>query len=450
MPTRIYFLGPETLRRQVEVHFYSIVPLSECSTRESSDMSDPMQGVEANDKRVNVSGVVRQENAFDVGRDMIEDIKEEILNGIEAKLPPLLSPLRDAIQDLRAATLGQSNDPSTQLPPTDENKEDGRLQDEVAALSVQSHTLQDINDGLEKATQQLKLELLQKERELGQRDRKIREMELKNKKLHSIILDTGSKEVELDDEEISKAFGNLDHRILQLVKKSYCNHAAKPSKHEQIYPSLSAENKDLFVRALIADILWNRLFAPGYLPWGFREKKDAYFANLESDFLKSGKIPEEDVIEWRVRTASIAQLLDSEEENPRMYSENLAAEIRQKLTAYATFGGRDGASRRNAREAGTALIEICKEAYRLAALFCRTKTEYTWQQRPTSNDLHAFKGDEYEIVGSHGEKGKPGPKILHDATQVRTVFGGVLKGSGDSKRIKDESVRLTKSYYLLF
>ena len=136
--------------------------------------------------------------------------------------------------------------------------------------------------------------------------------------------------------------------------------------------------------------------------------------------------------------------MDSDGDYLRIGSRNLAKGLGVKIGAYATFSDRDV---EKAEGAEKALTEICTEAYHIAMLFCRTKTEFRWLQDPQIAQGRHFEEGQYEIVGS--EKGRDGPKTMREARDILTVFGGVIKGAGDSKRIREEHVYLTKSYLML-
>ena len=161
---------------------------------------------------------------------------------------------------------------------------------------MRNRSLQERVAELEEKICQIQVELERKDADLkqtvmdlSQKDLKIRNIELKNKKLHSMIIDTGSNQVNPDDSEIVTAFGNLDHHILQVVMKYYNNHAPKLSGLDDAYWRLSPENKTLHVRGFIAHLLWCNLFAPGRLPWGFPKEHNDLFSKLEHSMIESKK-----------------------------------------------------------------------------------------------------------------------------------------------------------------
>ena len=140
-------------------------------------------------------------------------------------------------------------------------------------------------------------------------------------------------------------------------------------------------------------------------------------------------------------------MLDSDGNILRMSSQKLAKYMCSQLTIFATYLGKDAESQQKVEDAEKALAQICAEAYHLAMLFHRTKTEYRWRQEARLAEKTKFEEDQYEILGSEG--GRDGPKTLQEARKFLMVFGGVLKGAGDSKRIKEDYVHLFKSHLLL-
>ena len=97
------------------------------------------------------------------------------------------------------------------------------------------------------------------------------------------------------DDEIVTLFNRLDQEILKIVKK----HFTRPMRIGLValdsvlpwkeYKPLSAENRELWVRALIADDLYNEFFAKDRRIFGFDTKREEVLRDFESVLAKSGK-----------------------------------------------------------------------------------------------------------------------------------------------------------------
>jgi hypothetical protein len=156
---------------------------------------------------------------------------------------------------------------------SEEIAEKERLQFEIQELQSKNRSLEDERKRLEKAAKETNQAAAQR----------IREAELKTKRLHKIILESGLNQIVPIDEEVQTAFNQLQNRILQLVKKYCTKHDGSKSK---LYESLSLEYKDLYVRGFIASKLWEEYFADDARLFGFDSVTDGQLATFESNVEK--------------------------------------------------------------------------------------------------------------------------------------------------------------------
>ena len=95
------------------------------------------------------------------------------------------------------------------------------------------------------------------------------------------------------DDEIITLFNQLDQEIMKIVKK----HFTRPMKTALIsdsvlwkeYKPLSAENRELWVRAIIADDLYDEFFRKDRRIFGFDTKREEVLKDFELVLVESGK-----------------------------------------------------------------------------------------------------------------------------------------------------------------
>ena len=96
------------------------------------------------------------------------------------------------------------------------------------------------------------------------------------------------------DDEIITLFNQLDQEIMKIVKK----HFARPMRIGQVvlesapwkeFKPLSAENRELWVRALIADDLYEEFFPKDRRIFGFDTRREEALKDFESVLAESGK-----------------------------------------------------------------------------------------------------------------------------------------------------------------
>lgn len=96
-------------------------------------------------------------------------------------------------------------------------------------------------------------------------ERKVRDLNVdlqkknqENRKLHGIIIESGQDETGISDETVGKSFGELSHEIMRLVRK----HFGKTSSRLkwQYYCNLMADDRQFYLRAIIADKMHVRFF----------------------------------------------------------------------------------------------------------------------------------------------------------------------------------------------
>jgi hypothetical protein len=111
------------------------------------------------------------------------------------------------------------------------------------------------------------------------------------KKLHQIIIETSQTDRDPADDDVIKDFSGLSNSIMRIVKKYYTNKAISKKLKWNEYNASSPENRELFLRGLIADRLYHYLFSTksGRAVFGFDRETDNMMADFEEKLKKSGK-----------------------------------------------------------------------------------------------------------------------------------------------------------------
>ena len=96
------------------------------------------------------------------------------------------------------------------------------------------------------------------------------------------------------DDEIITLFNQLDQEIMKIVKKHFIRPmrttlVATDSVSWKEFKPLSAENRELWVRAFIADDLYDEFFSKDRKIFGFDIKREEVLKDFESVLLESGK-----------------------------------------------------------------------------------------------------------------------------------------------------------------
>lgn len=127
------------------------------------------------------------------------------------------------------------------------------------------------NESLEEMKTQLEKEIVRLEENLRKRNADV-------KKLHQIIVDSSQGEEGPLDSEIAAAFADLENRIMLLVKRCYTRLDVRTSP---FYDNLSSENKELWLRASFADLLYKHFFAPDRKLFGMDERHERALLDFE-------------------------------------------------------------------------------------------------------------------------------------------------------------------------
>ena len=95
------------------------------------------------------------------------------------------------------------------------------------------------------------------------------------------------------DDEIVTLFNQLNQEIMKIVKKHFTRpmrmNAALESAIWKDFKPLSAENRELWVRAIIADDLYDEFFRRDRRNFGFDAKREEVLKDFESNLVHSGK-----------------------------------------------------------------------------------------------------------------------------------------------------------------
>lgn len=145
--------------------------------------------------------------------------------------------------------------------------------------------------------------------------------------------------------------------------------------------------------------------------------------------------------EWRVRTCQLSKFVDPQGHFIVQQSEEMASRLYSKLAPYWHYSPQE--LKRKSIETKNALVDIYRHAFRVAMMFRTAKVEYRWLQRDREN-FRPLKPEEVDLFASAGYK------TFEEAKgDFRTVFGEVVKGSGPSGIISEESRLLRKCSVLL-
>jgi hypothetical protein len=120
---------------------------------------------------------------------------------------------------------------------------------------------------------------------------KRKESEIKMKKLHQIIIESGQSGYAPDDNFVTSEFTSLNNSIMRVVKKHYTypNKTLPKSVKWRQYLEYSPENRELFLRSIIADRLYKYFHSPEAGVYGLDKDTDAEMADFERTMRKSGK-----------------------------------------------------------------------------------------------------------------------------------------------------------------
>lgn len=112
----------------------------------------------------------------------------------------------------------------------------------------------------------------------------MKERDAKNKKLQQVIIENSQNVTPPMDDEIITLFNQLNHDIMKIVK----NHFTKPLRFTEAdmgkwkdYKPLSPENRELWVRAFIADDLHVEFFKRGQRIFGLDSKQEDAMKGFE-------------------------------------------------------------------------------------------------------------------------------------------------------------------------
>ncbi len=134
---------------------------------------------------------------------------------------------------------------------------------------------------------------------------KVKELELKNKKLHQIILENGGGVVGPPEEEVLAKFRELNQIINRMIHKYYSgatgcriNTAKEPQPSKAFWDMMSKDlvgaKKTLWFRALVANLIYEQLFHPDYPIFGLDsadipQESEHCMVSVEKQLVKSKK-----------------------------------------------------------------------------------------------------------------------------------------------------------------
>lgn len=148
------------------------------------------------------------------------------------------------------------------------------LSGQIDDLTAKCKSLMDLKEVQDRKIDNLSIDLNKKTRE--------------NRKLHEIIIQSGQDSAGASDDDIIKDFGDLNYGIMRIVKKHFAASGVK-TKWKQ-YNSLRPDDRDLWLRALIADRMYTQLFHPTARLFGLNEEREKPQIELESKLLeRNGK-----------------------------------------------------------------------------------------------------------------------------------------------------------------
>jgi len=135
------------------------------------------------------------------------------------------------------------------LAQTDSHSHISELLAQINQLNVEKNSLEETKNNQAQEIKHLQEALIQKTKE--------------SKKLHQIIIETGQNDREPADDVVVSDFNSLSNSIMRIVKKHY-TYQGKASSIKlkwKEYNTYNPENRELFLRALIADRLFKHLFS---------------------------------------------------------------------------------------------------------------------------------------------------------------------------------------------
>ncbi|ETS77352.1 hypothetical protein PFICI_11226 [Pestalotiopsis fici W106-1] len=258
------------------------------------------------------------------------------------------------------------------------------------------------------------------------------------------------------------SYEDIVNRILELKAAiiSFCRKCLPLGVKFQSRKGSSPDMSELLMRSNVAqEIHWvffherNQLF--GHLDnQQYREesKDRSSYQKIEGIFTKHSD--SEVLGKLRKRMNYDGEVLTSNSEDEikkwRISTINLAKRISRDQNAYPFFQARKIWPRLYERSAHfqsrsdrrdqppETLFELCKIAYDLALLFRSSYIDYKWQQ---DIGLMAIQPDDAEVIGSTG--------VLYSAADDGyrvgcVVFGGVVRGSRSTGKIRDGPITLTR------
>lgn len=110
------------------------------------------------------------------------------------------------------------------------------------------------------------------------------ERDAKNKKLQQVIIENSQNVTPPMDDEIITLFNQLNHDIMKIVKKHFTK-LFRSTEADMVvwkdYKPLSPENKELWVRAFIADDLHHEFFMRKQRIFGLDSKHEDVMKGFE-------------------------------------------------------------------------------------------------------------------------------------------------------------------------
>ncbi|KAF2830479.1 hypothetical protein CC86DRAFT_434280 [Ophiobolus disseminans] len=287
-------------------------------------------------------------------------------------------------------------------------------QQELDLLRARNESLEAEVDRLTKGLEQIKKATTQR----------VKEADMKATKLHKIILDTGLGVSGPTDDEVKKAFSNLYHTIFQFVMKHCQVHASQNG----VYGKLStAEAKNAFVIGAIATCVYSELFAPEVKSFGFGSDDDRQLAIVEDSLIKDGGVPNQDIVDWRVRTCRLSKKFNPEGRKVELQCEKLAFALYKKLAGVPYFRYSTSELRAKSAEIKVDLRTIFLEAFHTSMLFRRAEVEYRWLQDDSDENGRLLEKDNIQAVATTGYN-----NIAEAKGDFRVIFGEVIKADNTS------------------
>ena len=113
--------------------------------------------------------------------------------------------------------------------------------------------------------------------------------------LQQVIIENSQNVAPPMDDEIVTLFNQLNQEIMKIVKKHFNRPlrtvlaASESTTWKEEFKPLSAENRELWVRAFIADELYEEIFRKDRRIFGFDGKREEVLKEFESTLAESGK-----------------------------------------------------------------------------------------------------------------------------------------------------------------